>query len=125
LNGKGKMGENLYPGSKNPDQSYDIDNILEDSQAMHGTSNPLMSDENAVDPFIEKSWHPMMKKCEEYLEKSGGTYLVGQSLTVADIDIGSWLMRFCFNPLMPYKEKFGATLDQYSRTKAWAEGTVK
>ena len=124
-NGKGKMGETLYPGSMNPDQSYDIDNLLEDSNAAHGKSLPLLSDPNSVDPFIENYFSPMLKKCEEYLEKSGGMYLVGDSLTIADIDVGSWLMKLCYNPLNPYKDKWNAALDQYPKTKEWGQKTVQ
>ena len=59
-NGKGKMGETLYPGNKNPDQSYLIDNLLEDSNAAHGKSFPLLSDPNSVDPFIENTFVPLL-----------------------------------------------------------------
>lgn len=127
LNGKGKNGENLYPGSKNPDQSYDIDNILEDSQSMHATSFALYQNPAELNNFIEKSWNPMMKKTEEYLEKyrDSGNFLVGETLSVADIDIGSWLMRFVYNHLNPHQAAFLKTLDNYPKTKAWGEETVK
>jgi len=56
--------------------------------------------EQNVDDAIRDKWVPYFKKIEAQLagNKNSQMNLVGKSMTIADIAVGSYVMRFCHNP---------------------------
>lgn len=121
---KGKYKECLYPGNKNPEESYQIDLIMEDHSDILGDLFFMTKDhtEQQVDDAIRDKWVPYFEKIEAQLagNKNSPMNLVGKSMTIADIAVGSYVMRFCHNPALKYGPKFKTALEQFPKVTAWS-----
>ena len=128
-NKKGMGGCCLYPGKKNADHSYLIDLAMEDQSETLGPyffmTKPDCTEEMVVEA-IEGKWTPMVEKLSGILAKNkesgcSGKFMVGDSMTLADIAWGSIMMRFCHNAANPFHAKFLEVVDANECVKAWSD----
>lgn len=56
---------------------------------------------------------------EEHLNKSGSKYLIGSHMTIADIVVGSEIMRFVHNTAA-VSPKFKESLAQFPKVTEWS-----
>jgi len=95
------MNEKLYPGKQNPDLSYEIDLLLEDHNDILSDLYFMTKPDCTVETIkaaIDDKWIPYFTKIEERLNKSSGKFLVAETMSIADIVVGSYIMRFVHNP---------------------------
>jgi len=74
-----------------------------------------------IDDGIENKWVPYFAKIEKQLVKNGYPVLVGKSMTIADIAVGSYVMRFAYNPAVKSGAKFKQALEQFPKVKDWSK----
>ena len=83
-------------------------------------STPECTEEKIEDAIANK-WVPYFAKIEQQLEKNGYPVLVGKSMTLADIAVGSYVMRFVHNPAVTSGPKFKAALEQFPKVTKWSD----
>ena len=107
----GKAGEKLYPGLDDPETSYKIDTLLEYSEDWQSKFRPIYLESENMDAsakeFIENEWPFFVAKIDDILnKKENKNYLVGDCLTIADIALGSYFMRFFLNERHPHQSMY-------------------
>ena len=96
---KGKKGETLYPGRRGAEAAWEIDALIEESDAFLGRSwggylgaEPV-TDEKARE-VCSTVWRELLTKLEKVLSRGKGRFLVGDMLTIADFSWGAWILKF-------------------------------
>ena len=90
---KGKNGENLYPCHEDPELTWEIDNLMETMEDMVGGINKFMvpfipaykEKDLHFTTFILETFPKFLATLEASIEKNGGSYLLGNNVTLADI----------------------------------------
>ena len=97
---KGKKGETLYPGKKDPEASWTIDSLVELSDGFLGANwggylGPQPPSDEIAKEAASTVWCDLLSKIEKQLSSnSDPCYLVGNSITTADCALGAWLLKF-------------------------------
>ena len=102
---KGRNGEDLYPGLRNPDLSYEIDEMMDkNGDRFLKWMNfflPLMPEYKNKDEhfltWITKTMPQWMEELEAGIVKNKGKYLLGSKITIADIQTYSVFFKLATN----------------------------
>ena len=101
----GKRGEILYPGVMNPEVSYEIDNLTEFSDSYLGKFSEYLrnvSNERAKE-LAEGPFRDVMFRIDAQLKQnSSPNFLVGNCLTLADISLGAYTLKWCVSDTHPH-----------------------
>ena len=98
---RGRRGEILYPGKMNYEACYEIDSLIEFSDSylnkFSAYMNPPVSEEKGKE-LCTTSFRDILTRIDEQLcLNPNPNFLVGNSLTTADIALGAYMLKFALN----------------------------
>lgn len=127
---RGKNAERLYPNKDRPDFCYEIDCLMEMGDEFMVTSTLSLIQEQIDEKFpilINEHWPNFLAKLEKQLTKNqqySRRHLVGMNMTLADIVIGSHILKLIFNTQAIKPQEFLTVLKKYPQTHVWATETI-
>ena len=125
----GRRGELLYPSGRNPEASFEIDNMTEISDGFLGKfgavyRNPPVSDEKAQE-VAETIFRDLLFKIDLQLKfNSSPNFLVGNSMTTADISMGAYVLKYAIADTHPHQLIYAKEMRNFPRVNNWAQNTI-
>lgn len=131
---RGKNNELLYPGKDDCEASYEIDELVE-------YANDFLKYYTFMIPKFKSYYDPSPEKANEFIvgqwtnmllyvqirldRKTNHLFLVGDSITLADIALGAHFMMILHNPHVAHSELFDNQMKTYYPVVAnWVQKTV-
>ena len=126
---KGGNGEVLYPYQDRPDFTFEIDLLIEQADPMLNKLAAFLK--NNIDKmfpeFLNSTWPQFLQILERQLAKNqvySRKHLVGMTMSLADIVVGSHIMRLVYNKSNPKCSELAAVMKLYPLTHVWAQETI-
>lgn len=128
---KGKDGEIMYPGTSDPELSWEIDSLFEFGDDMIYTNqnflSPLFADPSKVEEllpnWLENHWGGYWKRVNDSLASrpEGSTGIFGTGITCADMAACAHLGRFAYNSTFDRCDVHLEELKKYPHASQYAE----
>ena len=126
----GKNGEHLYPTPSEPELAYEIDVLCDTLEEFNQMCIKFLvpvhpeyknRDEHFT-KFITKGFPAYLKMLDEKLKENGGhKYLLSDEMTLADIIVGSYFLKLCYNDMYDNQHICQAVLSKFPKVNEWAE----
>ena len=119
----------MYP-KMYPEAAYQIDSLIEMSDSFLGKMNfeyvfkGPVSEEKAKE-LCSGPWRDLLCNIDEQLaQNSNPNFLVGNSMTTADVSLGAFPLKHVDNVNHPHRQIYAMELRKFPRVNNWASNTI-